>query len=167
MSVGGFLGWVHWGGKTNSKCGAPFHELESALNRKEKVNSAPAFISLCFYFKRFILFLIMHMYVWLCVSVCSHKPEAADLPGAGVTDNCELSDVGDGNWPQVLWKSSQCFEPLGHLSSSRLCFDCRCNTNSSSYQFVLEIKNMWCLSTTIKSPWILCLSYSSGCSQQW
>lgn len=28
-----------------------------------------------------------------------------DLPGSGVTDSCELPDMGAGNQAQVLWKT--------------------------------------------------------------
>jgi hypothetical protein len=56
--------------------------------------------------------------VCVCVCVCSHrsqKKKSVSPLGAGVTGSSEPCDVGAGNWPLVLWKSSKHSEPLSHL----------------------------------------------------
>lgn len=45
----------------------------------------------------------------------------ADSSGAGVvsSDSCEPTATGAGNWTWVLWKNSECSQPLSHVSSSK------------------------------------------------
>ena len=55
-------------------------------------------------------FSILFFELCVCVCVCVFH--------AGVTDCCELADMGIEDQTQVLWKSSMCSWPLSHLSSS-------------------------------------------------
>lgn len=43
---------------------------------------------------------------------CLQRPEVSDLPGAGVSGDCELIVPGAGYWTRVLWKNTICSTPL-------------------------------------------------------
>lgn len=76
----------------------------------------------CCFEKYFII--IVHVYGCVCVEcVCAcrylwRSKEGAGSPRAGVTWDCEQSNIWIGNPTQVLWKSRKHCEPLSHLSSS-------------------------------------------------
>ena len=59
------------------------------------------------------------VYVCVCVCVCRLE-EGIRFSEAGVTDGCELPDMGAGNRMQVLWKSSKHLltaDPSLHLTA--------------------------------------------------
>lgn len=53
----------------------------------------------------------------MCVQFPMQTEEGTRRPGTGVEDGYELPRGMLGTDPQVLWKSSQRCEPLGHLFS--------------------------------------------------
>jgi hypothetical protein len=144
-------------GKLSLYVGAPFHGLVSGnpIKSKKWAEHQNSFLSA--YLKN-ILFLIV------CVSICEYmymcKPEPSDPAGAEVQGvmSCLMLLLGIGLW---------CFSPwaifLAYLFASWL--QMQCEQPFYSYQFVAGIKNIWYVSTTVKSPWILCLSHSSKSSQ--
>lgn len=63
-------------------------------------------------FKALQFFKCMYMIESLCRYVCAlrylcpWRPEALDLPEAGVTESCEPLNMGVANWTWVLFKNS-------------------------------------------------------------
>lgn len=65
---------------------------------------------ICFWFLRFLLFLIMCIRVSIWVHECrecTRWPGVLDSPGSRVAGSCELPDEGARNPTLAFWKSSQ------------------------------------------------------------
>lgn len=84
----------------------------------------------------FGLFLIMCMCFPADECRCWKRPEVSDSAGVVVMGGCEPTDVGTGNWTQVLRKNSTCSYPLSHLSSPAYSFWLN-NSSVSLHQFFL------------------------------
>jgi len=70
-----------------------------------------------FFFKNYLFYLCTRMFCLLVCLCIPCMPGALRSPGSGVTNSCEMPDMGFGNCTQVLWKSSQCLKPLSCVSS--------------------------------------------------
>lgn len=57
---------------------------------------------------RFILYLSMHVYLCVIMYMWVQNLEGMGFPEAGVIGNCELSNMGTGNWIPIDNKSSKC-----------------------------------------------------------
>lgn len=88
-----------------------------------------SFQFLFFYFFKG-LFIFIFYYLSVCFCVCSilsyawyHRGQKRALDPLKLKLQMFVSHhVGTGNWTQVLVKSSQCFQPLSHLSNPSILF---------------------------------------------
>lgn len=65
----------------------------------------------------FFFFVRKHFIYWLFIILCG-LPACMSVWGYQIMESQTVAScrVGTGTWTQVLWMSSQCFQPLSHLS---------------------------------------------------